>query len=133
MTLMKIICIIILFLNINLIVYSQTQEDIGQINKIFEVSEHKHDHTSYIKKSGNELSFIFASLFWTYKEFISSQDINTCVFYPTCSVYAIRSIQEKGILTGILSTFDRLSRCHPFGKAHYTIHKETQKYYDPVE
>jgi len=124
---------IILFLNIDLSTYSQTQEDIRLAGDLFKPVIHDHDHTSYIKKSGNELEYIFASMFWFYKEFISSQDINACVFYPTCSEYAIQSIQKHGIFLGILSAFDRLSRCHPLGKKHYKIHTETQKYYDPVE
>jgi putative membrane protein insertion efficiency factor len=37
-----------------------------------------------------------------------------CRFTPTCSQYAIESIQTLGALKGFLLTIKRLSRCHPW-------------------
>jgi putative membrane protein insertion efficiency factor len=37
-----------------------------------------------------------------------------CRFTPTCSQYAIESIQTHGALKGFLLTIKRLSRCHPW-------------------
>jgi len=37
-----------------------------------------------------------------------------CRFTPTCSQYAIESIQAHGALKGFLLTIKRLSRCHPW-------------------
>ena len=37
-----------------------------------------------------------------------------CRFTPTCSHYAIESIQLHGALKGVLLTVKRISRCHPW-------------------
>ena len=37
-----------------------------------------------------------------------------CRFTPTCSQYAIESIQAHGAFKGFLLTIKRLSRCHPW-------------------
>jgi putative membrane protein insertion efficiency factor len=37
-----------------------------------------------------------------------------CRFTPTCSQYAIESIQQHGALKGFLLTIKRLLRCHPW-------------------
>lgn len=44
---------------------------------------------------------------------------NNCRFIPTCSNYAIESIEEFGILKGGFLTIKRLLRCRPFGKRGY--------------
>ncbi len=42
-----------------------------------------------------------------------------CRFVPTCSNYAIQSIEEKGLLKGSYFSFKRILRCHPFGGSGY--------------
>ena len=37
-----------------------------------------------------------------------------CRFTPTCSQYAIESIQKHGALKGVLLSIKRLSHCHPW-------------------
>jgi uncharacterized protein len=37
-----------------------------------------------------------------------------CRFTPTCSQYAIESMQAHGALKGFFLTIKRLSRCHPW-------------------
>jgi putative membrane protein insertion efficiency factor len=37
-----------------------------------------------------------------------------CRFSPTCSQYAIESLQKHGIFKGLLLTIKRLSHCHPW-------------------
>jgi len=37
-----------------------------------------------------------------------------CRFYPSCSHYAIESIQRFGIGHGLLKTTRRVLKCHPF-------------------
>lgn len=39
-----------------------------------------------------------------------------CRFHPTCSNYAIMSLEKDGALAGTLKTIWRLARCHPFSK-----------------
>lgn len=38
-----------------------------------------------------------------------------CRFQPTCSVYALESLDRHGAGRGLMLTFRRLSRCHPWG------------------
>jgi uncharacterized protein len=37
-----------------------------------------------------------------------------CRFAPTCSHYAIESIQVHGVVKGLFLMIKRLSRCHPW-------------------
>lgn len=39
-----------------------------------------------------------------------------CRFYPSCSEYAILSIEKDGVLRGVLKSAWRLLRCNPFSK-----------------
>ena len=41
---------------------------------------------------------------------------HTCMFYPTCSEYTMESINNRGVLAGILLGTWRILRCHPFQK-----------------
>jgi putative component of membrane protein insertase Oxa1/YidC/SpoIIIJ protein YidD len=84
-------------------------------------------------KNVNELTFIFSAAFVIYKEVFSSQDIDACVFTPSCSVYAIESIKQQGVVVGFFSAIDRLTRCNPWPKKGVPIDLKTGKYWDPVE
>lgn len=48
---------------------------------------------------------------------------STCIYFPTCSAYAITAIQKYGALKGGYLAFRRILRCNPFKKGGY----------DPVE
>jgi putative membrane protein insertion efficiency factor len=39
-----------------------------------------------------------------------------CRFHPSCSSYAITSIERHGVIRGGARALRRLSRCHPFGR-----------------
>ncbi|HET8574636.1 MAG TPA: membrane protein insertion efficiency factor YidD [Candidatus Paceibacterota bacterium] len=43
---------------------------------------------------------------------------NVCVFYPSCSEYAILAVQKYGAFRGIMKSLHRISRCHPWQKEH---------------
>jgi len=60
----------------------------------------------------NELQVVFSGLFLAYKQFISSQDLPRCTFHPSCSEYGIIAVKQLGLTRGMLSTFDRLTRCN---------------------
>jgi len=42
-----------------------------------------------------------------------------CRFYPTCSQYAIESIEEKGIIKGLFFLVFRILRCNPFSRGGF--------------
>lgn len=124
---------ILLFILLPIWVYSQNSEDKSKFQDLFEVETHNHDWGVQLTDNKNEVSFIFSALFVTYKEVFSSQDVDMCVFTPSCSVYAIESIKQKGIIAGYFNAIDRLTRCNPGGNKNLTIDITTGKYYDPLE
>ena len=97
--------------------------------------EKKIDYTELAKGNKNEIESTFSVLFVFYKKFISSQDIDACVFYPSCSVFAIDCIHhEKHKLIAFLKISDRVLRCHPFvSPGTYKIDNVTGKFLDPIE
>jgi len=112
--------------------YAQTQSDSSFLKLLFIPENHAGDHTAVLNNSNTELKVIASSLFLFYKEFISSQDVDACVFTPSCSNYTFRAINEKGI-TGVLDGLDRLMRCHPLAsKKDYPYDPKTKKLYDPL-
>lgn len=54
-----------------------------------------------------------------YRKFISPLKPRTCRFYPTCSQYAIESIEKHGVLKGSIKAVKRILRCHPFNPGGY--------------
>ncbi len=92
------------------------------------------DFRSPLREATNDITTVASVGFLFYKSFISSQDNPSCVFTPSCSEYAMLSIQKKGFFLGWLNTFDRLSRCHGLvHHDHYPIDVEHNRYYDPVQ
>lgn len=39
-----------------------------------------------------------------------------CPFYPSCSQYAIDSLQKHGLFKGIMLSLVRITKCNPFVK-----------------
>ena len=58
-----------------------------------------------------------------YRNCLSPLKLQCCRFYPSCSEYAIESIERHGLFLGFIHTLKRLIRCHPFSSGGY----------DPVE
>ena len=77
--------------------------------------------------------FASSALVWIriYQEGISSQDLPSCVFHPSCSRFAFGCIERYGVARGILMAGDRLLRCNPFVRKYYDF--DSEKYVDPVE
>ena len=63
--------------------------------------------------------FPFVVVIRLYQWFISPILKTNCRYLPTCSEYAILSLQEHGILKGLFLTFKRISSCPPFGGEGY--------------
>ena len=49
---------------------------------------------------------------------------HTCLYTPTCSEYMKRSINNKGVILGILLGTWRILRCNPLSKGGYDPEKE---------
>lgn len=49
-----------------------------------------------------------------YQMLISPMTGPSCKFHPTCSVYAIQSLETHGFVKGTALTVARLGRCHPW-------------------
>jgi uncharacterized protein len=131
MTAAKNIGITLIFLITSNIAFGQQDLLITHYHQ-FDVKDQKTSYVGYT--SNNNEAQLLASLFFLfYKQFISSQDMNSCVFTPSCSVYTMQSVKSKGFIIGIISGFDRLSRCHPLGQKYYPIDPVTKKLYDPVQ
>ena len=61
---------------------------------------------------------IFIAPIRFYRYFISPLFPPSCRFTPSCSQYAIESIEEFGIFKGSYLAVVRLSKCHPWHNEH---------------
>jgi len=125
---MKIIITILLLSSFN--AFSQTADDLEMIKKA--VSTEKRPY--YVSLAQNSKGFLGKSaslLFLFYKNFISSQDMASCSFYPSCSEYALIAVREQNIFTGTMNFFDRLTRCHTLTPQHYHIDHQLKLQLDP--
>jgi uncharacterized protein len=113
-------------------VFSQSTDDLSLAKNITN-SFHIHQESYKFKKEyKNEMVFLADALFVTYKNIFSSQDLINCNFQPSCSVYGMIAVSEIGMIRGMLSTFDRLQRCHSFALDQYPFHSSGLKF-DPVQ
>ncbi|HRQ28926.1 MAG TPA: membrane protein insertion efficiency factor YidD [Saprospiraceae bacterium] len=129
----KTIGIVISFISFATFLGAQDRSYLSSLENTFTPQMHEHHYSHYVKDAKNPLDFIFGALYLSYKTFISSQDMESCVFHPSCSTYAIESIQKKGYILGVINAFDRLTRCHPFAGPNYPYDEKSQRLYDPVD
>jgi len=54
-----------------------------------------------------------------YKKHISHQSAPKCRFIPTCSGYALESLEKYGAFKGSVLALRRFFKCHPFHKGGY--------------
>ena len=54
-----------------------------------------------------------------YRRWISPAKRPCCRYYPTCSAYAVESIEKHGALRGGWLAIRRVFRCHPFHEGGY--------------
>lgn len=55
-----------------------------------------------------------------YRKYISPlKGRPTCIYYPTCSKYALEALEKYGAVKGTYLAIRRILRCHPFAKGGY--------------
>ncbi|MEK7173622.1 MAG: membrane protein insertion efficiency factor YidD [Patescibacteria group bacterium] len=47
------------------------------------------------------------------------QRVRVCKFYPSCSAYAVKSLQIHGFFRGLFYAVRRVTRCHPWAEGGY--------------
>jgi uncharacterized protein len=57
---------------------------------------------------------LFLGVIHAYQRWISPRRPRRCKYEPTCSAYAVESIERYGALRGSLMASWRLLRCNPF-------------------
>jgi uncharacterized protein len=115
---------------------AQNESDLSFVSNTIDSKLSRKESPVYLKNVQNnkgELDVVMSGLFLFYKTFLSSQDMNSCNFHPSCSEYAIQSIKKKGFIHGGLMAFDRLGRCNGFSPEKYAIDIERRKLSDPVK
>ncbi|HEY3250182.1 MAG TPA: membrane protein insertion efficiency factor YidD [Ignavibacteria bacterium] len=63
--------------------------------------------------------YLFIALVRIYQVVISPLLPSACRHYPTCSQYAIESLQKYGIFKGSYLSAKRILKCNPFFKGGY--------------
>lgn len=69
------------------------------------------------RSNGMRLLVIGALKF--YRNYLSILNLRCCRFYPSCSQYAIESIEKHGLLLGVIKSTWRVLRCNPFSRGGY--------------
>ena len=67
----------------------------------------------------SEMNLLATGIIKGYQVFISSQDLDTCNFHPSCSRFTSTAIRRYGALRGSLLGTDRLMRCHWFSRRQH--------------
>ncbi len=65
------------------------------------------------------IKFVMKSLILVYRKGISPLKPPTCRFYPSCSEYALQSIETHGPFKGSVLAVKRICKCHPFHPGGY--------------
>lgn len=57
---------------------------------------------------------VLVAVLRAYRAVISPLYGDVCRYYPSCSLYAMQSIQQYGVVRGVWMGTRRLARCHPW-------------------
>jgi len=72
-----------------------------------------------------ESRWLVALVIKGYQRAISPLFPPTCRFHPSCSAYALTSVERFGVLRGGWLAAKRIGRCHPFNPGGYDPVPET--------
>jgi putative component of membrane protein insertase Oxa1/YidC/SpoIIIJ protein YidD len=111
---------------------AQTRQDVKDFSGWMYKAQKPKKTYKAAQKNASVVEYAFSNLFLFYKQYISSQDRNACTFTPSCSEYALQSIKKEGLILGMMSGFDRISRCNNLSREKYDIEPHTHLLYDPV-
>jgi putative membrane protein insertion efficiency factor len=67
----------------------------------------------------NPAKLLFISLIRFYQNVISPALPPSCRYYPTCSNYAIQSIEKYGLIKGLFKAIIRILKCNPLFPGGY--------------
>lgn len=65
------------------------------------------------------LSALAVGLIKMYQRTLSRLWPDICIYWPSCSHYAIHAIVKRGLVVGILLGMRRILCCHPFARGGY--------------
>jgi len=55
-----------------------------------------------------------------YRKFISPlKGRSSCIYIPTCSLYALQALEKYGAMKGTYLAIRRVLKCHPFATGGY--------------
>lgn len=60
------------------------------------------------------MTAVVVAVLRVYRRLISPLYGDVCRYYPSCSAYALESVQRHGTVKGAWLTVRRLARCHPW-------------------
>lgn len=114
------VCIALFLLNsCSLFAYPQTIVEMSYLKSDQSSTRSKKSYLATTKDNRNEIEFVLSGLLRFYKNFISSQDGNSCTFSPSCSEYALMAVKQVGLIEGGAATFDRITRCNGLSPDKY--------------
>ncbi|NOR44974.1 MAG: membrane protein insertion efficiency factor YidD [Candidatus Delongbacteria bacterium] len=62
---------------------------------------------------------LIITLIRLYQKLISPMKRSKCSFVPTCSNYAVESVENYGAIKGSMLSVWRIVRCNPFNRAYH--------------
>ena len=102
-------------------------------NPIQDVTGVERDHTHFDLHRIQRSKLLFTGAIRFYQLFISSQDMPSCNFVPSCSQFGAEAIRRLGVLRGILLTSDRLQRCNSMSISRYQTDYKSGRLIDTVQ
>ena len=99
-----------------------------------QISHQKQEAIPFNPRESTPIRLFSTGLIRIYQKYISTQDLPSCNFSPSCSRFGMGAIQEYGFFRGIVLTADRLLRDNGMAlHTHYPFDEVSGKYIDPVE